>query len=193
MFFSNSVATDSAKVVQYVGFPVESFAHLTKDEKDAYYQLIEQGGWEFLIRSTGWIIETRTSEDALPEDLNGHLFGIPKARVFTEREVNDLREINEICDESFVVGDTCTATVNLKDIFDAFAHRVGLIRLSYLRSLTVLFALAAEGREVHPADLRNNPAFRKLGNVQMLFGDRLAEILKFQNSQARQYRQTAGR
>lgn len=191
MIFFNKKAAQPKKEMQYIGFPVESYDLLSKSEKNFYYMMVKKGNWEFSIRAMGWIIESRFSDEPLPDDSQEHIFGVRNARVFTQKEVDDLREYNRISDQSYILGEVTPGEEKLKGAFEEFARKVGLVRLPYLRVLRVMCLMASEGREVKPVDLRTNPVFRRLGNVHILFGDRLAEILEFQNQHARQSREAA--
>lgn len=170
---------------QFIGFPVESFDLLSKEQKNYYYRMIKKGGWEFAIRAVGWVVECRVSDEPLPDTTKGEIFGVEGARIFTEKEVDDLREYLQMADHSYVHLPLGQGEERLKEVFEAFAGKTGLVRAPYLRAFQLLSHLAAKGCEVTLDDLRSNPMFRRLGNVAILFGDRIHEVLELQNLHAR--------
>lgn len=180
-----NAASRPQKKQQYIGFPVESFDLLSKEQKNYYYRMIKMGGWEFAIRALGWVVECRVSDEPLPDTTKGEIFGVEGARIFTEKEVDDLREYVQMADHSHILGPLSQGEEQLKEVFEAFAGKTGLVRTPYLRVFRVLSHLAAKGCEVTMDDLRSNPMFRRLGNVAILFGDRIHEVLEFQNLHAR--------
>ena len=178
-------APKSQAQVQYIGFPVESFDFLSKEGKDNYYREINAGGWQFALRALGWIIESRVSDQQQPRAAEGQIFGIAGARAFSQKEVDDLREHLRMAEESSILSPMSQEEEKLKEAFDVFAGKTGLVRAPYLRVIRVLCRMAAKGCEVSVEDIRSNPTFSRLGNIPMLFGDRLKEVLAFQNEQAR--------
>lgn len=184
MFFRKAKKETAAKTLQHVAFPVEAFESLSKAEKNRFYQEIRDGGWEYAIRAYGWLVESRYTSAALPADGVEGIFGIEGARVMTEREVEELREMVRISNESLVLDRMTADEEMLIKPFDEFATKANLARGPYVRALNVLRHFAAQGKEVKEQDLQAND-FAKAGNLKVLFGDRLDEVLDFQNGQAR--------
>jgi hypothetical protein len=184
--FLKKEAPQPQGTLQYIGFPVESFDLLSKGQKNYYYRMIKKGGWEFAIRALGWVVECRVSDEPLPDTAKGEIFGVEGARIFSQKEVDDLREYVQTADHSYILGALNQGEDRLKEVFEAFAGKTGLVRTPYLRAFRVMCHLASKGCEVTMEDLRSNPMFRRLGNVAILFGDRVHEVLEFQNHHARQ-------
>ncbi len=183
--FKKKAASRPLITQQYIGFPVESFDLLSKEQKNYYYLMIKKGGWEFAIRALGWVVECRESDEPLPDTAKGEIFGVEGARIFSEKEVDDLREYVQMADHSYILSPSNHGEERLKEVFEAFAGKTGLVRAPYLRAFRVMSHLASKGCEVTIDDLRSNPMFRRLGNVAILFGDRVHEVLELQNHHAR--------
>src|SRR5690554_1162290 len=171
-------APKSQAQVQYIGFPVGAFDSLTKEQKDDYYREINAGRWGFALRALGWIIESRVSSKQMPSASEGHIFGVAGARPFTQKEVDDLREHLRVAEESAILSPLSEEEEKLREAFDVFAGKSGFVRERYLKFFRVLCNMAAKGREVTVEDIRTNPVFSRLGNIPMLFGDRLKEVLE---------------
>lgn len=184
MFLRSAKKKAATQTLQHIAFPVEAFDNLSKVEKNRFYTEIRDGGWEYAIRAFGWLVESRRTSAPLPATEEGAIFGIEGARVMSEREVEELREMVRISNESLVLEKMTQDEEMLIKPFDDFAIQANLARGPYIRALNVLRHFAAQGKVVQEQDLQAK-AFSKAGNLKVLFGDRLDEVLQFQNDQAR--------
>ena len=188
LFFKSKKRDTRVATLQYIGFPVVAFDDLSKAEKNNYYMEINKGSWEFSLRAMGWIIESRISDGDLPTETESGIFGVKGARVFSHQEVRDIREYMLAADESHILNSMSETERELKQEFETFAQKFEFFRMPYLRALRVMRCQAAQGRVVSEDDLKTNPMFRRLGNLNSLFGDKLASVLEFQNMHASQVR-----
>lgn len=187
MLFFKKKEQPQKRVRQYIGFSTECYDLLTQDERVLYMADLRKGGWEFSLRAVGWIIESRVGDSRLTYDTLDDVCAMGNVRIFTEREVDDLREWVAICEEN-AEDEFFQQESSFKEGFETFVNSIGLLRLPCLRAMKTMYWLAAQGHEIRVSDLRSNPELRSMGNLDMLFGDRLEEILGILNSLARQYR-----
>lgn len=167
---------EAVPTTQYVGIPIVSWESMSSEQRDEFTTLMESDGWDFYHRGLGLIIESRTSTEVIEADVSHHynLSGMVQlSQKQVEKTVIETRRLFEIDP----VNDFTDEEIELRKAFEDFANENHINKGPAAEALISLRRLAAAGEEATESHVDRS--------FKTIFGDRIGDILDFQNQQVR--------
>jgi hypothetical protein len=175
---------------QYIAIPIVAYEMLSSEERGQHLDAMNRDGWEFCHRGLTHIVQSRESTDSFPRAMFGKVYGVKGAQEISEKQADrilaDAKATYVYAPNRKLSGEEA----DLRKLFSEFAKDRNLHQSAAANLMTLLRKKASQGKVVTESDL-SSAEFKRLGNAQLVFGDKLGEILDFQNRQAQQVRMKA--
>lgn len=186
-FFKKTEVVVKQEKTQYIIIPVVAYEMLSSEERGQHLDAMYRDGWEFCHRGPTYIVQSRVSTESFPRSTFGKMYGVKGAHEISEKHAD---RIMSDAKATYVYAPNRKLSdeeVRLRKLFEEFAKDRNLRQPASASLMALLRKKASQGKVVTESDLTSTEFYR-LGNAQMVFGDRLGEILDFQNRQAQQVR-----
>ena len=172
-------------VQQHIAIPVKELEKLNSEEKRRNMDRLSAHGWKMTIRALGLIVMSRESSAQIPMDLQA-VYGVDGIRSFKESELRFLkRRMDNYRSDKRQQGILSQVRENkLIAPFESFARESGFTSEEQKQVLGMLRFRAARGQIVGYEDIEKYP-FSMLGDIKALFGNRLNDVISFQEKATR--------